>query len=301
MLGRYLDMGSPVADHPLNAGLAAWWLGLPHNSGGSTLFDLCGKYHGTLTNSPSWDGPTLGGSYPKTLALTQTGNSRIATSAVSATGVFTLSSWVRLTAYNTGTGLYNAHLWFGTSGSNYGGLALGPTAANLQAFGSGAGEPSGATIATWPGLSQWVHLTWTRNASNWAVYLNGVSAGSLTSGTWGGANAQLQIGGRADASQSIDGSVWDIKFLDGVSRDAASVWNLYNQSLRGHPDTLNRYSWRVSVLGGYVAGGSFADATGSSSLTFAASATGSSLVSAAGSSSVAFTPTAAGSALGYAT
>ena len=49
------------------------------------------------------------------------------------------------------------------------------------------------------------------------------------------------------------------------------------------------------------AGGGFSDATGSSSLTFSASAVGSSLASAAGSSSIAFTPTAAGAPLADAT
>src|SRR5687767_7283414 len=46
MFGPALDLGNPVADHPLNLGLSRWWLGLPGRSGGTLLCDLMdiGKY-----------------------------------------------------------------------------------------------------------------------------------------------------------------------------------------------------------------------------------------------------------------
>src|SRR5690349_4775681 len=52
---QLIDLGNPVADHPLNLGLVAWWLSLPNNSGGTRLFDITGHGNtGTLTAGPTW-------------------------------------------------------------------------------------------------------------------------------------------------------------------------------------------------------------------------------------------------------
>src|SRR5262245_39512882 len=49
--------GRPVNwGHPLNRGLAGWWLALPWWRGGMRWRDLCGKSHGLLTNGPVWKG-----------------------------------------------------------------------------------------------------------------------------------------------------------------------------------------------------------------------------------------------------
>lgn len=56
MLGRYTDQGNPVSDHPLNYGLAGWWLPLSNNRGGNKLFDITrSRNNGTLT-STTWTG-----------------------------------------------------------------------------------------------------------------------------------------------------------------------------------------------------------------------------------------------------
>ena len=53
-----VDWQNPVSDHPLNNGLVAWWLaGSPGAYGGNTWRDLTNKHIGTLTSSPTWQGP----------------------------------------------------------------------------------------------------------------------------------------------------------------------------------------------------------------------------------------------------
>jgi uncharacterized protein YodC (DUF2158 family) len=71
MIGRYLNLGSPVETaHPLNLGLVSWWLPLPNNSGGFTLFDLMRRNNGTLTNGPAW----AAGAHPFAHALSFDGS-----------------------------------------------------------------------------------------------------------------------------------------------------------------------------------------------------------------------------------
>jgi hypothetical protein len=61
---RVLNYGNPVNPNaPLNRGLVGWWLNLPSRGKGNTFFDLCGKYHGTLTNGPTWSGARRSGGF----------------------------------------------------------------------------------------------------------------------------------------------------------------------------------------------------------------------------------------------
>jgi hypothetical protein len=43
-------------DASLNRGLVSWWLALPDQQRGNVFRDLCSRYHGTLTNGPTWGG-----------------------------------------------------------------------------------------------------------------------------------------------------------------------------------------------------------------------------------------------------
>lgn len=50
-----LNLGSPVnRSHPLNRGRVGWWIGLPNNSGGNTLFDLMNRANMGLVSAPAW-------------------------------------------------------------------------------------------------------------------------------------------------------------------------------------------------------------------------------------------------------
>jgi hypothetical protein len=98
---RVLNYGNPVNPlAPLNRGLVGWWLNLPSRGKGNTVFDLCGKYHGTLTNGPTWSG-ALGrpGGFG---AVTFDGSNDyitlgVAPAALKFTAIspFSISAWVR--------------------------------------------------------------------------------------------------------------------------------------------------------------------------------------------------------------
>lgn len=92
---------SPVNwSHPLNRGLVGWWMVAPHWSGGTTLRDLLGRHHGTLTNMDPASDWLVGGS--------PGGWGHLAFSAASSQRVDTTCPGV------IGTGPRAAALWFRT-------------------------------------------------------------------------------------------------------------------------------------------------------------------------------------------
>lgn len=95
-----LDTQAPVilADpvnrpHPLNRGLASWWLTLPGLDGGRQLFDIAGLNHGVLTNGPTWRGTTRPGGFGQ---LTFDGvNNFVNCGPLSFPGAITVAAWIR--------------------------------------------------------------------------------------------------------------------------------------------------------------------------------------------------------------
>lgn len=119
------------------------------------------------------------------------------------------------------------------------------------------GPPGGATAAavnyTRPGAAAWQHYTVTLDrsaaaASGIALYLNGAAlSGSVSSsGTPGGtfANSTLWWMCRNGSSLFGAGRLSDVRLYGGRFLGPAEAWSLYEQSLRGHPDTLRRYANR---------------------------------------------------------
>jgi Concanavalin A-like lectin/glucanases superfamily len=74
-------------------GLLAWWP--MHPAGGNTLFDLVGGYHGTLTNSPTWDSDVL---LDRIIDFASASNNYIDCgniAAINNLSQFSLSAWVK--------------------------------------------------------------------------------------------------------------------------------------------------------------------------------------------------------------
>lgn len=226
--GRYIDLGNPVAKHPLNEGLAAWWLPLPNNQGGGTLFDLLGRYNGTLTNGPTWaEGPNGFG------ALTFDGTNDYVSAAVptglhgSVTG--TISAWVRGDAANdTGAPL---HCSSDLTDQYYAYFGDGKVYLSLLRSNRASGITPVVTLTTWH------MLTVTTDGATWSLYQNGVLAGSQTAQATVSATAMRL--GRDESVQYWGGRVADVRVYTRCL-PAAEVLSLYDQSLRGHPDTLRR-------------------------------------------------------------
>lgn len=241
-----IDSQEPIErDHPLNAGLVAWWLGLDGNWGGSTLHDLCGKYPGTLTNGPTWS-PGPGGFAGLTL---DGSNDYVSTPSISLAGAsqsFTLSLWLRYTStagyisfWDKGSGT-NSRPWqffFNQDSGKY---------LRFQQY-NGTLNPRADTTAV-SNDGNWHLFTAVRDCENsqMYIYIDGVNR----------TTAQNNVGFTTnfdDTSTTVIGQPRNgiVNYFNGRfggawahsrALPAADVYALYEQSLKGHPDTLRRYS-----------------------------------------------------------
>lgn len=235
-----IDYSDPINDQcDLSRGLVNAWITLPQNCGSARLMDLLGANHGSLVNfeangvGTGWLG-SFGcpGAY-RTLYGNVPANSYISTTAVSASGVWTVSGWFLTGTFDTG---YQATFWFG-SGTGYGGMVIdGPTRV-MHIFGSGASEPSGGLVGTWPSDVLWHHLAITRDGTNYIGYLDGVAQGSVGCGTWGASTDNLRIMGRSDTNQAFQGLASDFMLHNRTLSDR-EVMRLYQESRTGYKKLL---------------------------------------------------------------
>lgn len=254
MLGRYLDLGNPVSDHPLNRGLVAWWLGLPNNSGGTRLHDLKGARPGTLTNGPTWTG--TGSAAGDRSALRFDGSNdyvAVSTSPVTANPV-TVCGWVYPLSASTGNTVISLR---GSSGGDGWWLNVFEGTWRYKVRASGADNAVlGGTVST----SRWQFVCGVSAANNdHRLYVNGVQVATDT-GTYAVAAVDnVALGAEANTGSGAGGnplSGWGADWpVYNRALSASEVFALYEQGLRGHPGTLRRWSRKVTVFGGVAAGG----------------------------------------------
>jgi len=239
----FLDLGNPVAKHPLNDGLVGWWLGLPNNSGASTWFDLVSGQHGTLTSGYTWTADPAGRG-----ALSLSSANAYLPDRAFGTGAYSAACWF----YPTGLGSYQNLLRSdgGSGGSgNYWILRVNPSAGlDWYAATAAGGSITAGSLSN----NQWYLALGTRSASGaTALYSNGVSIGTSSGvpASAGGSGNNTWVGSLSATFEFFAGTIgaawlWDREL------SASEVWSLYDQVSRGHPDTLRRWSRRSR---GYVA------------------------------------------------
>lgn len=242
-------------DHPLNRGRIAWWLAHPSLPHGKVWRDLCGlsgrrPNTGTLTNGPVWAGAkgrpggfgslTFDGTDDEVIVSAPDGSPLDVTGA----GGITYGGWVRPTTSatyqlicgkvaNPSARQYALYLTAGATSQVY--VAL----SGVSVFGAAG---AAVTLSTAWVVSAWNHLIATYDGNNLCtIYLNGRSvavtacAGSMTNITttsvylgWADVDGAYAVQGAAD-----DLGVWN-RWLS-----AEQVADLFDQSRRGHPDTLS--------------------------------------------------------------
>lgn len=253
-----IDLANPVSNHPLNAGLGLWCLPLRNNSGGRTLFDLCGKTHGTLTNGPTW-GP---GRSPEFGAVQFDGvNDYVDCGTASATQFtptdpFSVSFWMR-TSTSVGAGVTRGIVgrWVSSLAGWFIAVNTQKIYFQLQQSGSVYRYRLSNTSVT-DGVPRIVTCTYdgSTNATGMRIFLNGAedaysdtqSAGTLTSMA---ASTTLQIGRRSDGLY-YTGTLGEVRIETGDVGSAVS-----RQALLGYPDLLRRLPTRRSFVGTAGGGG----------------------------------------------
>lgn len=218
----------PVGAHGLNEGLVAWWLGLPELSGGPNLFDLGGRYKGTLTNGPLWaPGPN------GFAAVSFDGSDdRIDLPAQwSVANGLTYSAWIRPATISSGFYAIRANkktilVYRGTAVSWWADSDLSQVDVSFTFV---AGRD--------------YHVAVTQVGTAYTVYVNGTAVGSGTTNALDDTSDKANIGSFG-GSFLFAGLITDVRDYNRVL-SAGEMWALYEQGRGGYPDLLDRVSSKV--------------------------------------------------------
>jgi hypothetical protein len=264
---RYIDQGNPVAKHPINEGLVAWWIALPQAAGasgwGSLYFrDLLRRYDGTLGPLVGWGGA---GPTPRAGVLSCTGGftsgdgvSHARVAVLQGAAGFTVSGWFRL-ATTPGA---NDDLWGKWDSGGVNTQQFARYSAGIQWFVMDNANVNNQNIVipaaslTLPG---WNYITCVADGSNLRGYLNGRAAGTpaALAGPYIPTDTAVWKLGGTVRSQGFAGAVNDFRYYSrALSADAVAA--LHSQSRRGHPDTLRWLrlrAWLAPAAAGPPPGG----------------------------------------------
>lgn len=249
MPGR-VHLGDPVnRAHPLNRGLAAWWLaGLRPYGGGGRWYDLtrAAAHTGTLVGGPAWVGGGRPGGSGAVRAVA--GSERIeAAGAAVPTGAaapWTISFWHRTRAFVSLSQVFGfgPQLPADVNGAHRYVLQY---LNNYYFWGASADWDTGIA---WDVDDAWHHAAFVCDGSNLYFHRDGVQRatrtglppGLVTAGTY------VTAFGRHPSGTSSPNCDLDDCFIWSRALSAAEAWAWYDQSRRGHPDTLRHLPRRRS-------------------------------------------------------
>lgn len=241
MLGRYVDLGSPVADHPLNRGRVLWLYGLPNPyTGGASWRDLCRRTSGPLTNGPQWQATGRG---DVGLRLVGASAQRVLTTWTTApTRPFTVACWFRLTAASGVQSIVGQ--WGGSSGGPH---LLYASGTDLV-FGIYTPGYVFHTAAGVLSAGVWYRALYGLGPANTFLYLNGQAVGTPQAAGPSVSAIAFEVGSNGGLNY-LTGSVADVSLWAGDLSGMAALD--YDLSRRGYPPggPLRYWSRQTWVLG----------------------------------------------------
>lgn len=257
-----VDAANPVEwGHPLNAGRLAWWLGLAGLGRGDRLPDLALGRAATLVNGAAYAADRRPGSLGGEVYLAGDAGGDTAAldrpailgaAAVAATSAdWTLALW-----YKQAGVAEDAPIVFGSEHFAPPGVAIvhERSVDGLAMFANGDGgyaESAQVTLAD----GDWHHAVFVADsaAGDFRCHKDGVAVDARSYPTaWG----SIALSSRFVSGYRWDGGTtwaWAQATVDDLSAwprafSAADAAALYEQSRRGHPDTLRRLSRRSTFL-----------------------------------------------------
>jgi hypothetical protein len=242
-----------VKNATLNKNKIAWWLSMPHLSGGKYLYDLFELSNATLTNVGSgygWTSSTRPGGYSQIylsgntdyLSITDQSKFQFDTSN------FTISGWFKLDTLNNANangqqviisryesaGSKGFYVSVNTSGSIIFTISL-----------SGAANASFASSTGLIATNTWYHFTAVRSGLSCFIYVNGKLEASGTSAALWSLSSTTQnvlLGDMVDSSSNhyyLSGIIDDICIYN-IDLPSFYAYRIYEESRLGYPSTLHR-------------------------------------------------------------
>jgi hypothetical protein len=243
-LYRQIRYGQPVnRRHPLNRGLLAWYRALPKLAGGGKYWDLCGRYHGTLTSGPLWSS----GMSRQALKLDGTDDYVLITGEFGMPVNLTVSAWGSLVVLDA-------------SSSNSDIIAMGAhislrcnTAGidGIYQYGASSWRTTSYTGGSLVGAG-WHHLAFVIDDTNNAqrIYLDGknVASSAFTEAIlYNGGESNTRLGRNSGTVADYGGWIDDVRFYNRALNDS-EVALLYAESRTPHTSLLNYLPRRIRAV-----------------------------------------------------
>jgi hypothetical protein len=231
-------------NHALNDGRKAWYLTLPHSSGGKTFFDLIGMYplaiSGLGTNSGWTTSNRHGGSGCIRFADIGAGANLMVPNPLKLGLPITYGCWVRAFGAPDANASYFGETYDNANSNPYTIYGFynnaGVVGVGLNFSGTALGWSSGYTLT-----SAWTRLVAVHTVTGIAFYVNGEPFASdsitLTNPT-SSSTSVIAIGNETGVSRNSNIDIDDC-FVNQAAWSPAMVALDYDQSLRGYPDALN--------------------------------------------------------------
>jgi len=218
-------------------GLVSRWIALPHNSGGSKLYDIVRANHGTLTNGPTWVTSTHQGGFSG-LSFDGSNDYVLLTNNLGLSSAMTVAMWVKINSQASTQSLISD----GPSGEIQ--IDIGRTSGRISLLWSNA-VPVTSSGSTTLSNGVWYHIAVTRfyNGANWSVsiYINGqLDTSTTTSSNPSASSTNYVLGCRGDAlGISSFGGVLDDVGAWNRALTATEVTALYQDTFSGYRQSLN--------------------------------------------------------------
>lgn len=240
-----INWRNPVKPGGLNDGLVSWWLARGPWVGGGTWFDLCRRNNGTLSGVTWGSSNRPGGVNSLNFASSGQQVNLDQTITLDTNNHWSVEFW----AYQTTSGNDGIVLGNDTNTSDFIFLyGPGPilwyrnsSGTDFQYnIGSGGATTNAHYVLTHKAVSGWGTGTITGYRNGLQVGTTGSATGSLSITCFGD--------GYTGTSFDLGGAIESIAIFNRTL-SASDVWQRYQDSLAGYPQTLNRLERRI----GYVA------------------------------------------------
>lgn len=242
-----------VKNATLNQSKIAWWLSMPHTSGGKYLYDLFELCNATLTNTSEgfgWKSSSRPGGFSSIYLSGNTDYLSISDSTKFQFGTsdFTITGWFNLNTLNNVNANGQQVIISRYEPSNSKGFYIGVNTSGSIIFKASLSGASNSSFASSTGVistNTWYHFTAVRSGLNFFLYVNGKLEASGTSAALWSLSSTTQnvlLGDMVDNSSNhyyLSGMFDDISIYN-VALSSNYALRTYEDSRLGYPSTLHR-------------------------------------------------------------